>query len=141
MGEVLIFIGCPQIPVQSALVLHIEDFLQDAGHHPIVAANPSAKQLVKTSDPKGHYVKDYIDLDKTIGDLADGTVHYPLIISLIHNNAGLTYTATIAAVSPDSLLLSVLFGEHAYDIAEEVEYPTEKVVAPVTHNTDRFSQN
>ncbi|MDD2471292.1 MAG: DUF1890 domain-containing protein [Methanocorpusculum sp.] len=135
MGEVLIFIGCPQIPVQSALVLHIADFLQDAGHHPVVAANPSAKQLVKTSDPKGHYVKDYIDLDKTIGELADGTVHYPLIISLIHNNAGLTYTATIAAVSPDSLLLSVLFGEHAYDIAEEVEYPTEKVVAPVTHNT------
>jgi len=135
MGEVLIFIGCPQIPVQSALVIHIADFLQDAGHHPVVAANPSAKQLVKTSDPKGYYVKDYKDLDKTIGELADGTLHYPLIISLIHNDAGLTYTATTAAVSPDSLLVSVLFGEHAYELAEEIEYPTEKVVAPVTHNT------
>ena len=54
MTEALIFIGCPQIPVQSPLVLYIADFLRDAGLEPVVAANPSAKQLVKTSDPKGH---------------------------------------------------------------------------------------
>ena len=135
MGEVLILIGCPQIPVQSPLVLYIADFLQDAGHRPVVAANPSAKQLIKTSDPKSHYVSEYKDVEKTIGELADGTIHYPLIISLIHNDAGLTYTATTSAVAPGTLLISVLFGEHAYDLAEEIGYPTEKVVAPVTHNT------
>ncbi|HJJ42943.1 MAG TPA: DUF1890 family protein [Methanocorpusculum sp.] len=117
MGEVLILIGCPQIPVQSSLVLYIADFLQDAGHRPIVAANPSAKQLIKTSDPKSHYVSVYKDVDKTIGELADGTIKYPLIISLIHNDAGLTYTATASSVCSSALLISVLYGEHAYDLA------------------------
>lgn len=66
MTEALIFIGCPQIPVQSPLVLYIADFLRDAKLTPVVAANPSAKQLVKVSDPKGHYVSEYRDLEKRL---------------------------------------------------------------------------
>jgi len=135
MAEVLIFIGCPQIPAQSPLVLYIADFLRDAGFEPVVAANPSAKQLVKTSDPKGHYVSKYHDLEKTVTDMADGTVSYALIISLIHNDAGLTFTTTAASLAPQSVIVSVFFGEHAYELADEVEYETEKVAAPVTHNT------
>ncbi|HJJ54517.1 MAG TPA: DUF1890 domain-containing protein [Methanocorpusculum sp.] len=134
MTEALILIGCPQIPVQSPLVLYIADFLQDAHLTPVVASNPSAKQLVKVSDPKSHYVSQFRDLDKTIADLSDGTVSYPLIISLVHNDAGLTYTATAAAVSPASLMVTLFFGEHAYDLAEEAVYPTEKITAPLTHN-------
>ena len=141
MTEALIFIGCPQIPVQSPLVLYIADFLRDAGLEPVVAANPSAKQLVKTSDPKGHYVTKYHDLEKTVGDLADGTVSYPLIVSLIHNDAGLTFTATAAAVAPSSVLVSVFFGEHAYELADEAEFECEKVAAPVTHNTRPLLMN
>ena len=135
MAEALIFIGCPQIPVQAPLVLYIADFLKDAGVTPVVAANPSAKQVVRTSDPKGYYVSEYRDLDRTVNDLADGKVSYPLIISLIHNDAGLAYTATAAAVSPASTMISVFFGEHAYDLSEEAEYPGEKIAAPMTHNT------
>ncbi len=134
MAEALIFIGCPQIPVQAPLVLYIADFLQDAGIKPVVAANPSAKQLVKISDPKGHYVSEYRDLERTVNDLADGNVSYPLIISLIHNDAGLAFTATASAVSPQATIISVFFGEHAYGLSEEAEYPTEKIAAPVTHN-------
>lgn len=135
MVEALIFIGCPQIPVQSPLVLYIADFLRDAGLEPVVAANPSAKQLVKTSDPKGHYVSEYRDLERTVNDIVDGSVSYPLIISLIHNDAGLAFTATVAAVLPNTTIISVFFGEHAYDLMEEAEYVTEKIAAPITHNT------
>ena len=70
-----------------------------------------------------------------INDLAEGKVSYPLIISLIHNDAGLAFTATAAAVSPASQMVSVFFGEHAYELAEEAEYPGEKISAPMTHNT------
>lgn len=134
MKEALILIGCPQIPVQSPLVLYIADFLQDAKVNPVVAANPSAKQLVRVSDPKGHYVSNYCDLEKTIAGLSEGTVSYPLIVSLVHNDAGLTFTATAAAVSPKSTIVTVFFGEHAYELADEAEYPTEKITAPLTHN-------
>ena len=44
-------------------------------------------------------------------------VNYSLIVSFVHNDAGLTYTATAAALAPKSLFVTVLFGEHAYDIA------------------------
>jgi hypothetical protein len=134
-GEVLILLGCPQIPVQSAVTVYVADFLRDAGFTPVVAANPSATQLVKASDPKGYYVKDYQNVDKMIADLADGKVSYPLIVSLIHNDAGLTYTATAAALAPDSLMIVIVYGEHAYDLAGEIAFPAETVVAPVTHNT------
>ncbi|HJJ27888.1 MAG TPA: DUF1890 domain-containing protein [Methanocorpusculum sp.] len=134
MADVLILIGCPQIPAQSPLVLTIADFLRDAGHSPIVAANPSARQLVKASDPKGYYITRYMDVEKALNDMADGKT-WPLVISLYHNDAGLTYTATAASLSPASLLVSVIFGEHAYELADEVEFETEFVIAPVTHNT------
>lgn len=133
--EVLLLLGCPQIPVQSPLVLYVADLLKDLGKIPVVAANPSARQLIVASDPKKHYVAEYRDVDRTIADLADGNVRYPLIISFIHNDAGLTYTATAAALAPESLLVTVLFGEHAYDLAGEIAFPAEKIVAPVTHNT------
>ncbi|HJJ45822.1 MAG TPA: DUF1890 domain-containing protein [Methanocorpusculum sp.] len=134
MTEALIFIGCPQIPVQSPLVLYIADFLRDAKLTPVVAANPSAKQLVKVSDPKGHYVSEYRDLEKTVAEMSEGKVSYPLIISLVHNDAGLTFTATAAAVSPTSTLVTIFFGEHAYELADEAEFETEKIAAPLTHN-------
>lgn len=134
-GDVLILLGCPQIPVQSAVTIYVADFVRDLGATPIVAANPSATQLIKASDPKGYYVKDYLNVDKVIENLADGVADYKLIISLIHNDAGLTYTATAAALSPSSLMVTILYGEHAYDLANEIEFQTEKVVAPVTHNT------
>jgi len=130
----LILIGCPQIPVQSALVLYIADYLRDAKRTPVVAANPSAKQLVKVSDPKGHYVSEYRDLEKTIAAIREGTETYPLIISLVHNDAGLTFTATAAAISPASTFVTIFFGEHAYELAEDAEFPTEKITAPLTHN-------
>lgn len=134
MADALILIGCPQIPVQSPLVLWIADFLRDAGHTPVVAANPSARQLVQTSDPKGRYVSSFVDVDKALNEMADRKC-WSLIISLFHNDAGLTYTATAASLSPESVFVSVIFGEHAYELADEVEFETETVVAPVTHNT------
>lgn len=134
-AEVLLLLGCPQIPVQSPLALYIADLINDLGNTPVVAANPSAKQLIAASDPKKHYVKEYRDVDRTIADLADGKVSYPLIISLIHNDAGLTYTATAAALAPHAVMITILFGEHAYEIEGEITFPTEKIVAPVTHNT------
>lgn len=134
MTEALILIGCPQIPVQSPLVLYIADFLHDAQLTPVVASNPSAKQLVRTSDPKGHYVSVYRDLEKTVADISSGTVSYPLIISLVHNDAGLTYTSTVAALAPSATIVTLFFGEHAYDLADEAAYPTEKITAPLTHN-------
>ena len=134
MKTALILIGCPQIPVQSPLVLYIADFLRDAKITPVVAANPSAKQLVRVSDPKGHYVSEYRDLEKTISEMRDGDAAYPLIISLVHNDAGLSYTATAAALAPESTIVTLFFGEHAYELADEAEYQTEKIAAPLTHN-------
>ena len=133
-GDVLLLLGCPQIPVQSAVTIYVADLIRDLGYTPVVAANPSAKQLIKTSDPKGYYVTEYRDVDRTVADLADGNVSYRLIISLVHNDAGLTYTATVASLAPKTLLVTILYGEHAYDIAGEIAFPAEKVVAPVTHN-------
>lgn len=58
--------------------------------------------------------------------MSEGKVSYPLIISLVHNDAGLTFTATAAAVSPASTLVTIFFGEHAYELADEAEFETEK---------------
>ncbi len=90
--------------------------------------------LVNDNDSKGHYVSVFRDLDKTIGNMSVGMVSYSLIISLIHNDAGITYTATASAVSSASIMVTLFFGEHAYGLSEEVEFPTEKITAPLTHN-------
>lgn len=135
MGEILILAGCPQIPVQSPLILYIADYIKDAGHTPILASNPSARQLIKASDPKGHYISKFKDLDRAISEIADGKVSYGAVITMIHNDAGLSYSSTAAALLPNSLIISVIFGEHAYELSEEIEYDTERVAAPVSHNT------
>ena len=70
--EVLLLLGCPQIPVQSPIVLYVADLLQDLGNVPLVAANPSAKQLIAASDPKNRYVAKIRDGDRTSAGFAGG---------------------------------------------------------------------
>ncbi|HJJ88842.1 MAG TPA: DUF1890 family protein [Methanocorpusculum sp.] len=132
--EVLLLLGCPQIPVQSPLVLYVANLVRDLNKIPVVAANPSAKQLVMVSDPKKYYVAEYRDLDQTIGNLANDKVKYHLIISFIHNDAGLTYTTTVASLAQNALIITIIFGENAYEIDEKIAFSTKKVVEPATHN-------
>ena len=90
-------------------------------------------KLLKVSDPEGHYVQDVVDLDQTIVDLVEKRVDFDYCFAFMHSDAGMTYGATISAIS-QAKLYAVVFGKNAEALAETIEYPAEKIVAKATHN-------
>jgi len=55
----------------------------------------------------------------------------------MHNDAGMTYAATMSGIS-QAKLYSIIFGKHAEDLAESIEFETEKIVAKDVHNPLRL---
>lgn len=131
--KVLLVMGCPEVPVQNAIVLYLSNKLQKEGHQVIVAGTDAAQKLIKASDPEGHYVRDVVDLDQTIVNLVEKRDDFDYCFAFMHSDAGMTYGATISAISR-AKLYAVVFGKNAEALADTIEYPAEKIVAKATHN-------
>jgi hypothetical protein len=131
--KALLVMGCPEVPVQMSIVLYLSNKLSKAGCEVTAAGTNAALQLLKVSDPERHYIKNTVDLDQCIADLAEKRTDFDLCFVFMHNDAGMTYGATMSALSK-ARLYALVFGKNAEALAETIEYPAEKVVAKAVHN-------
>ena len=129
----LLVMGCPEVPVQMSLVLYLSNRLKNAGINVTVAGTDAAIKLLKVSDPDSHYVKTTVDLDDLIVEIVEKKIDFDLCFAFMHSDAGMTYGATMSAISK-AKLYAVIFGKEAEALAQSVEYPAEKIVAKAVHN-------
>ena len=132
-GKALLVMGCPEVPVQTGIVIYLADKLQKAGYHVTVAGTNAAQKLIRVSDPEEHYIKALADLDSCIADLAEKRRDFDLCFVFMHNDSGMTYGATFSVLSR-ARLYALVFGKNAEALAETIEYPAEKIVAKAVHN-------
>lgn len=129
----LLVMGCPKVPVQTSLVLYLAGRLKKAGIRTIIAGTPSARQLIRVADPDGHYIAEMKDLDQVIGLLADGDLTVTDSYVYVHNDAGISYAATIQSLT-NAQVTAIIFGEEAMQVAEEIAFPCRIIAEPATHN-------
>jgi hypothetical protein len=128
-----LLLGCPQVPVQTGIALYLISALRKRGVMPTVAGNRAARLLVEVSDPDRHYVGEVMDIDRCVGELAEKKRDFDYIFAFIHNDAGVTYAATVQALSKGAMVVLV-YGEHYDQVAAEIEFPCEKIMAKAVHN-------
>lgn len=129
----LLMMGCPEIPVQMSIVLYLSNKLSKEGYDVTVAGTDAALKLLKVSDPDRHYVQKTIDIDQCIAEIVEKKADFDLCFAFMHSDAGLTYAATISAISK-AKLYAVIFGKNAESLADTIEFPAEKIVAKAVHN-------
>jgi len=133
--KALLLLGCPELPVQTGVALYLANRLKDAGLEVFVAGTDAALHLLKVSDPKGHYVdaEKMMNLDKCIGALAEKRIDFDLCAVFVHNDAGISYLATIQSIS-NAKLVAIIFGSDAESISGQIAFECEKLVAKAVHN-------
>ena len=135
----LLLLGCPEVPVQMGIALYIAGRFEKGGIQATVAGNPSVIQLARVSDPDQHYVKRLMNLEKAMAGLIEGRLHPDLIVSFAHNDAGISYAATVRHVSPSPLYL-IIFGREAEELAGLAEFDCEKIVERAVHNPGQLKK-
>jgi hypothetical protein len=129
----LVMLGCPQVPIQTSAAIYLVNELKKKGLETTVAGTKAALSLIKVADPDRHYLDEQIDLDRCIEVIAENERDFDLCFIFVHNNAGIAYTATMAAIS-QARLYAILFGGEAETLATEMEVTCEKIVAKGSHN-------
>ncbi|AKB26816.1 hypothetical protein MSSIT_0097 [Methanosarcina siciliae T4/M] len=102
-----------------------------------VAGTEAATRLLKVSDSDGYYAKKLVNLDKTMEDIIEKKSDFDICFAFMHNDAGMTYAATMSALS-QAKLYSIVFGRHADELAETIEFESEKIVSKDVHNPLRL---
>ena len=128
-----LLLGCPEVPVQMGIALYLASQLEKNGVSVVLAGNPSVIQLIRVSDPDQHYVKRVMNLERAMADLIEGRVHPDMTVAFAHNDAGISYAATIRYVSASPLYL-IIFGRDAEALAGLAEFECEKIVEKAVHN-------
>jgi hypothetical protein len=131
--KALLLMGCPEVPVQTPIVLYILNKLKKDGIDGIIAGTNAALNILKFSDPERHYIKNMIDLDQCIEDIVEKRTDFDLCFVFVHNDAGISYAATMASIS-EAKLFVVLFGRDAQILAETIDFDCKKIVAKAIHN-------
>jgi hypothetical protein len=133
--QALLLLGCPELPVQTGAALYFANELKEAGLEVFVAGTDAALRLLEVSDPRGCYVdaERMKNLDKCIGALAEKRLDFDLCAVFVHNDAGLSYLATIRSISK-AKLFAVIFGRDAETLARQIDFECEKLVAKAVHN-------
>ncbi|HDS45564.1 MAG TPA: DUF1890 domain-containing protein [Methanomicrobia archaeon] len=133
--KALILLGCPELPIQTGIALYLASRLKDAGLAVSVAGTPTALQLLTVSDPHGHYVdkKHLHDLDSCIKALVEKRIAIDWCAVFVHNDAGVSYLATVHHISP-AKLVAIVLGHDAEALAAEIDCECEKLVAKAVHN-------
>ncbi|MDM7935168.1 MAG: DUF1890 domain-containing protein [Methanothrix sp.] len=133
LEKVLLMMGCPEVPVQTSIVLYLANRIGRSGRRVVIAGTDAALKLLRVSDPEGYYVKEIVDLDRCIEDIVEERTDFDRCFIFMHSDAGATYGATMSAISR-AKLYAVIFGKNAETLAESLEFPCEKVVAKAVHN-------
>ncbi|MDD4332425.1 MAG: DUF1890 family protein, partial [Methanosarcinaceae archaeon] len=77
------------------------------------------------------------NLDKTLERVIEKKTDFDLCFAFMHNDAGMTYAATMSAISR-AKMYSVIFGRNADTLAETIEFDCEKLVSKVVHNPSQL---
>jgi hypothetical protein len=133
--KALLLLGCPELPVQTGVALYLASELKEAGLEVFVAGTDAALRLLEVSDSRGCYVdaERMKNLDKCIEALAEKRLDFDLCAVFVHNDAGLSYLATIRSISK-AKLFAVIFGRDAETLAGQIDFECEKLVAKAVHN-------
>ncbi|HOT07682.1 MAG: hypothetical protein A4E45_01946 [Methanosaeta sp. PtaB.Bin039] len=131
--RVLLMMGCPEVPVQMSLVLYMASRMNASGYRVVVAGTSAALNLARISDPDRHYLKKLTDIDRIIADLAEKKQDFDLACSFAHNDAGITYAATVAALS-EARIYVIVFGRNAEELAGQIEFECTRIVEKAVHN-------
>jgi len=129
----LLVLGCPQVPVQTSIALYLIHRLRQAGITPVVAGNRSAITLLVVADPKRQYLGEALDLDRAIDQITEKKRDFDLCFVFIHNDAGVSYAATMGAISK-ARLYAIVYGEHYDQIVASIEFPCKNIAAKAVHN-------
>jgi len=129
----LLVLGCPQVPVQTSIALYLINRLKKAGLVPIVAGNKAANTLLLIADPDRHYLGEVMDLDHAVAMISDKKRDFDLCFVFIHNDAGISYAATMGAISK-AKLFTLVYGEHNEDLVKQIDFPCTTMSAKAVHN-------
>lgn len=135
--KVLLMMGCPEVPIQTSIALYLSHKLTTSGFDVTVAGTAAASKLLKVSDSDGYYAKKLVDLDKTIEDIIEKRTDFDKCFAFMHNDAGMTYAATMSSISK-AKIYSIVFGRHAEELAQTIEFDCDKIVTPDVHNPVRL---
>jgi len=130
--KALLMMGCPELPVQTAVALYIANKLNSEGIEVTSAGNKAAISLLLNSDPEKHYIKKVMDLDRCIGTLAEKKMDFDLCFVFIHSDSGISYLATVKSLS-QAKTVAVIFGK---DIEPLIEASAGSIIiaAKAVHN-------
>lgn len=133
--KALFLLGCPEVPVQTGIALYLASRLKNAGMDVFVAGTDAALELLKVSDTEAHYVNAEMmtNLDKSIESLAEKRLDFDFCFVFVHNDAGISYLATVQSISK-AKLFAIIFGNDAESLAKQIEFNCEKLVAKSVHN-------
>ena len=133
LGTALLVLGCPQVPVQTSIALYLINRLKKSGVVPVVAGNKSANMLLVIADPDRHYLGEVMDLDRTVALISEKKRDFDRCFVFIHNDAGISYAATMGAISKARLFV-LIYGEHYDDLVKQVDFPCTIIAAKAVHN-------
>jgi hypothetical protein len=136
-AKVLLMMGCPEVPIQTSIALYLSHKLTSLGFDVTVAGTTAATKLLKVSDFDGYYAKKLVDLDKTLEDIIEKRDDFDICFAFMHNDSGMTYAATVGAIS-QAKMYSIVFGRHAEELAQTIEFDCEKIVTQDVHNPIRL---
>jgi len=132
--DALLVLGCPEVPVQMAIALHLAHNLRKNGTTVLATGNPSVLNLLKVSDPERHYIGEMRVLDPCIEEIVEKKRAYGLCVVFAHNDAGISYAATMRHLLPESRLVVIIFGRTPDELAAQVNFSCETVTDKAVHN-------
>ena len=136
----LLIFGCPEVPVQAAIGLYLAGRLAEDSYDVLSAGNPSVLALLRVSDWRRHYIGRTIDLDRCIGEVSEKKRDAALCVVFAHNDAGISYAATMRYLLREARLVVIVFGRNAEELAAGVEFPCEKVMEKAVHNPGKLKK-
>lgn len=129
----LLVLGCPQVPVQTSIALYLMNRLKKSGITPVVAGNRAANTLLVVADPDRHYLGEVMDLDRAVALISEKKRDFSSCFVFIHNDAGVTYAATLGVIS-NAKLYAIIYGEHYEDQLKKIGFPCTVIAARAVHN-------
>lgn len=129
----LLVLGCPEVPVQTSIALYLMNLLKRHGIQSVIAGTKSARMLLDVADIDRHYLGELLDLDHCIAEIVEKRMDADLCFVFIHKESGISYAATLSSIS-HAKVFALVFGEEANELARQITFPCEKIVARAAHN-------
>jgi threonyl-tRNA synthetase len=123
-----------------AVALYIAHQLKQGGAEVVAVGNPSVLNLLKVSDPQRHYIGATMILEKCIEEIVEKRRGADLCVAFAHNDAAISYAATMRHLLPDCRLVVIIFGRTPDELAAQIDFPCEKIVDKAVHNPMQLKQ-